>query len=379
MLLDYKKKKLSPRAVTPLSPPRDEFFSKEIVALGLPIRAHASVSDAALVTAADRLSRMLRYLPPAVHDRLVKRGASFHVIGVGQGTSDLPEHRHMKGVDGGYTGEKGVTLDQRARGMGGVQSSCGEENLIDLDSDPRYAGCDILTHEFAHCVMDVGLPRSLQDEIRATHRKAVEEEGRWKRADGNGLAYAGSNASEYFAELTMWYFGTHGEFVDRQKKLPTPGPGGLASYDPDGFKLLAAIYGGTHPDLASADPPARRLAPLDAADGSTAKSVNDDEEESNLVNVEFDNRGCGCAWKLYWLNPNGERLSYGEVRADSTYVQGTFAGHVWQLEASAGEHAAETRQLRYAASNDKQCIATVKEDARCTRVEAALPAAAAAA
>ena len=64
VLLDYKKKKLSPRAVTPLSPPRDEFFSKEIVALGLPIRAHASVSDAALVTAADRLSRMLRYLPP---------------------------------------------------------------------------------------------------------------------------------------------------------------------------------------------------------------------------------------------------------------------------------------------------------------------------
>ena len=43
----------------------------------------------------------------------------------------------MKGVDGGYTGEKGVTLDQRARGMGGLQTSCGEENLLDLDSDPR--------------------------------------------------------------------------------------------------------------------------------------------------------------------------------------------------------------------------------------------------
>ena len=61
-----------------------------------------------------------------------------HIIGEHQGTSDLPEHRHMKGVDGGYTGEKGVTLDQRARGMGGLQTSCGEENLLDLDSDPRY-------------------------------------------------------------------------------------------------------------------------------------------------------------------------------------------------------------------------------------------------
>ena len=63
---------------------------------------------------------------------------SVHIIGEHQGTSDLPEHRHMKGVDGGYTGEKGVSLDQRARGMGGLQTSCGEENLLDLDSDPRY-------------------------------------------------------------------------------------------------------------------------------------------------------------------------------------------------------------------------------------------------
>ena len=71
-----------------------------------------------------------------------------HIIGEHQGTSDLPEHRHMKGVDGGYTGEKGVTLDQRARGMGGLQTSCGEENLLDLDSDPRYTHAR--THARAH-------------------------------------------------------------------------------------------------------------------------------------------------------------------------------------------------------------------------------------
>ena len=74
--------------------------------------------------------------------------------------------------------------------------------LIDLDSDPRYAGRDILSHEFAHCIMDVGLPRSLVAEIRSVHAKAVAA-GRWTRDDGR-RAYAGSNASEYFAELTMW-------------------------------------------------------------------------------------------------------------------------------------------------------------------------------
>lgn len=173
-----------PRGVRCVEPPAEGFFGKEVLVLGVPVRAHETVSDAALVVAADRLSRMLRNLPEAVRERLARRGASFHVIGVGQGTSDLPEHRHMKGVDGGYTGEVGVSLDQRTRGMGGVLSSCGEENLLDLDSDPRYAGRDILTHEFAHCVMDVGLPPSLVAEIRQTWEKSVNRHGRWKRSDG---------------------------------------------------------------------------------------------------------------------------------------------------------------------------------------------------
>ena len=175
--------KSRPRCVKKVSPPRQGFFAKEMDVLGLPLRAHACVSDEALVVAADRLSRMLRYMPKSVMGRLERRGASFHVIGLCQGTTDLPEHAHMRGVDGGYTGETGITLDQRARGMGGVNSSCGEENLIDLDTDPRYAGRDMLTHEFAHCIMDVGLPASLRDEIRRVHARAVSS-GCWTRPDG---------------------------------------------------------------------------------------------------------------------------------------------------------------------------------------------------
>jgi len=179
---------------------------------------------------------------------------SFHIIGLGQGMSDLPEHAHMKGVPGGYTPEEGtsLTVDERTRGMGGVKSSCGEENLVDLDSDPRYGGSDILVHEMAHCVMDVGLPPALRHEIRETHRRAVEERGLWTRADGS-RAYAGSNASEYFAELTMWYFGSHGEYVRRADHQPSAGPGGLAQYDELGFALLTAIYSGTHPALLEED------------------------------------------------------------------------------------------------------------------------------
>ena len=43
---------------------------------------------AALAVAADRLSRMLRHLPDGVRDRLARRGAAFHVVGIEQGCSE---------------------------------------------------------------------------------------------------------------------------------------------------------------------------------------------------------------------------------------------------------------------------------------------------
>ena len=307
-------------------------------------------------------------------ERLARRGASFHVIGIGQGTSDLPEHAHMKGVDGGYTGEKGITLDQRARGMGGLNSSCGEENLIDLDSDPRYAGRDILTHEFAHCIMDVGLPASLRTEIRRTHARAVEA-GLWTREDGS-RAYAGSNASEYFAELTMWYFGTHGEFIDRAAKTPAPGPGGLAAHDPEGFRLLSSIYGGTHEKLREEDAPMKRLRPA-SEPAAVRNSVEDEEREADEVALDFDNRGCDCGWKLHWLSPTGERIPYGEVPRDSAHRQVTFRGHAWVLEradraasaptSTSAKHrvpVAREMELKYMAG-EESAVAIVKEDAGC--------------
>ena len=42
----------------------------------------------------------------------------------------------------------------------------------------------------------------------------------------------------------MWYFGSHGEYVDREARVPGPGPGALAEYDPDGFRLLGGKQAG---------------------------------------------------------------------------------------------------------------------------------------
>ena len=86
-----------------------------------------------------------------------------------------------------------------------------------------------------------------------------------------------------------------------------------------------------------------------------------------LVRMEFDNRGCDCTWKLFWLNSSGERQQYGEVRADQVRLQQTYPGHVWGLEAAAGGAAAEESSLRYAAVAGA-CMAAVKADSRCGRL-----------
>ena len=215
-----------------ISPPEKDFFSKRLDYRGIPIKAHEVVSDDAMREAWQRLDMML--LPqPGVVARLVKAGAELHIIGKDQVTSDLPEHRQMKGRKLEAYG--GLTVDQRTRGLGGLLTSCGEENLLRLDND-RYRGRDICVHEFAHNIRNAGMPAAM--------RKMFDEQ--WQRSLDNKLwvgSYAGSNADEFFAELTMWYFGTHGDMgMDGPK--PAIGKEGLKQYDPKAFALLDDFYSG---------------------------------------------------------------------------------------------------------------------------------------
>lgn len=48
-------------------------------------------------------------------------------------------------------------LDDRGRGYGGFNASCGEENLLRLPCDRYRDHRDILTHEFAHTCLSWGL------------------------------------------------------------------------------------------------------------------------------------------------------------------------------------------------------------------------------
>ena len=321
------------------------------------VRAHATVPDDAIAVAADRVARMLRPLPPAVLSRLRRRGAAVHIIGSKQVTSDLPELRHLRSERGLYEEEAAIegrrraelrrigraddlgprrvvphaTIDERTRGMGGLEASCGEENLLAPDDEPKYTGRDILTHELAHTLMDYGLRPELRAAIEACHREAVEERGLWMRPDGS-KAYAATNAQEYFAELSMWIHGGRGEYVDAKRSLPAAGPFGLASYDRAGFDLLGAIYSGSHPLQRSdeVEPPPLALNATSAA--ATSADVGGDERVLELANEAEG----GDELRIAWVDANGTAHDYGSVGAGATAAQRTFAGHVWELSNAHG-------------------------------------------
>ena len=220
------------RAITRIIPPEQDFFAKELDFEGIPIKAGAVVSDPAMFAACDRLATMLRHLP-MVASNLVSVGVELHIIGKEQVTTDLPEWRHDKGKPLPEYG--GQTRDQRTRGMGGRLVSCGEENLLELKED-RYFGRDICVHEFAHAIRDFGMDEKTRALFDRQYHQSMEK-GLWAGS------YAASNPDEFFAELSMWYFGSHGD-LRISGTAPGNGPEGLKKYDPAAYRLFEGFYSG---------------------------------------------------------------------------------------------------------------------------------------
>jgi hypothetical protein len=225
-------KDIGAKAIRTIEPPEKRFFSKRLDYEGIPIKAHRDVDDAALLQAYARLEKMLGRLPQVCR-RLADARTELHIIGRNQVTTDLPEWRQDKGKR--LPEYNGLTRDQRTRGMGGRLTSCGEENLLRLEKD-RYRGRDICIHEFAHCIQDYGMTPVQRERFRKQHQQSLAA-GKWVGA------YAGSNESEYFAELSMWYWGTHGDLGMKGDK-PADGPNGLKAYDRQAYDLIDDFYSG---------------------------------------------------------------------------------------------------------------------------------------
>lgn len=250
---------------------------------------------------------------PASQANLPQWQAELHIIGRDQQTSDFPELQSARGKV--WDAKSHENIDQRTRGVGGLHASCGEENLLGLPSDRHAGGSDICIHEFAHTVMDIGLDDALRKSIEAQYGRATSA-GLWSGR------YAATNPQEYWAELSMWYFGAHG---DRGAAGPADGNAALAAYDPGGYALLDKIYsGGLRPSTVKIVPV--RMA---GASGELHSSGGGIDARMALLN------NSATAFAIQWLDFKGQPVDYGTLAPTSYRVMKTFVNHAWQFKDTA--------------------------------------------
>lgn len=131
----------------------DPFYRKFVDANGFPVISSRRVPDAALLTAREIIIHMTDALPDAVVSKMRETGVRVGVMARYEGTTDIPEHKHLKN-------DTSVNWDVRARGLGGSMklplTTCAEENLLCYQID-KYHAEDILIHEFAHTIHLVGI------------------------------------------------------------------------------------------------------------------------------------------------------------------------------------------------------------------------------
>jgi hypothetical protein len=175
----------------------DPFYRKHVTVNGLPVLGSANANDTALLEAAQILGQWLSGdKGRKVIDALIRNKIRVGVMAGSEATTDIPEHRDL--APAGY-------WDKRARGLGATRArpivTCAEENLLNRRND-RYAGENILIHEFAHGIHQMGLRY-----IDSTFEPALLQA--YDRAMKSGLwlgEYASVNEAEYWAEGVQSWF-----------------------------------------------------------------------------------------------------------------------------------------------------------------------------
>jgi len=201
-----------------------KFYKKYIDVKGLPVAAHADVSDLALQRTYDIVTHMLAGRPDVLQ-AMVSNRTYLIIIGKNQVYTDMPEYRNSPNPE---------FLNERVRGTGGNPTSFGEENLLCLAID-RYDDESIGVHEFCHTID--GTLRSIDpawsQRLDSVYRHATDN-GLWK------YAYAASNPGEYWAETCQSYFDcgrannwNHGPVSRREQ---------LRVYDPMCYELCRSVF-----------------------------------------------------------------------------------------------------------------------------------------
>lgn len=210
------------------------FYTRGIVVRDMPIIGSDKVSDFAFLECGYVLDHMLADSPARVLAALTRAKVRIGIISVVEYTMDLPENQ----TEENRPLKAAAFQDRRSRGLGGIpMASCGEENLLNLPSDP-YRAENINIHEFAHTIayaMQVEDP-AWYAELTAAYKSAMAA-GRFAHS------YSARNGQEYWAEGAQAWFdcadprqdpAVHSGIWTREQ---------LKAYDPDLARLLAGVYG----------------------------------------------------------------------------------------------------------------------------------------
>ncbi|MBR1485515.1 MAG: hypothetical protein IJ612_07490 [Prevotella sp.] len=213
----------------------DEFYKKYVDVNGLPLISSWRVPDSAFTAAHRTLYAMTCMLPKAVLDSMVARHTRVAIMARYEGTTDIPEHRHL-------AADTALNWDLRARGLGGdlelPLTSCAEENVLAYQID-KYHAEDILIHEFAHSIHLIGLMLAVPD--FDSRLKTCYE-----RAKASGIldgTYRITDKEEYFAEAVQDWFNVNAEMPHTDGKHNWCNTREeLRDYDPDLYALLAEYF-----------------------------------------------------------------------------------------------------------------------------------------
>lgn len=233
----------------------DTFYKKYVDAGGILVLASNKVSDAAVLIARDIINYMLMKRPD-IRSQMNKSKAMLSIMAYTEMQTDLPEYRDWKKPErtdvrlvpserDNYDKPGGIASmtdkeywNQRARGMGGNQTSCAEENLLGFPGT-KYFGENIMIHEWSHNIM--AAMRTCDPAAVAAIRKAYAD------AKAKGMykgQYAINTPEEYWAEGTQWWFWSNYEFIDGDTRVQSPDD--LKKYDPALYDILSAVYPGHH-------------------------------------------------------------------------------------------------------------------------------------
>ncbi len=223
-----------------------DFYTQCIDAAGLPIIASSQVRPEALQEAAYLVDHLLdgrNDLRQAITAAKVR----VSIMAANEFTTDIPEHHNLTPRD---------YWNRRARGLGATLArpsvSCGEENLLLLDGD-HYQGENILIHEFAHTIHEIGMQAvdpTFDSRLQASYQRAITN-GLWRKS------YAATNHKEYWAEGVQSWFDCNRSPDASHNAVRTRSA--LKRYDPELARLVSEVFG---------DKPWRYASPRTRADAS---------------------------------------------------------------------------------------------------------------